>query len=83
MFDIFFVNYRLRSFVLGVTIGLRSVLSSIVKKSYYDIEMWLTPAGATLFYGIFNFVGYFIFAFRCVSHLIKKRLVLISISFSG
>lgn len=42
----------------GIAVGCRYVFASIATKTYYDIEMWLSLPGATLFYGAISLIGY-------------------------
>lgn len=51
-------SIRLRSFLCGIVFAVRYFVISVVKKTYYDIEVWLTLPGAVVFYGIITFVGY-------------------------
>lgn len=52
-------NVRSRSFLCGIATANQYILASIAAKTYYNIEMWLTLPGSTLFYGCISLFGYF------------------------
>ncbi|XP_031639255.1 facilitated trehalose transporter Tret1-like [Contarinia nasturtii] len=49
--------FKLRSFLCGLAIALRFLIASFATKTYYDIEMWFSLNGATLFYGLTTLIG--------------------------
>lgn len=49
----------MRSFLCGISAANQYVLTAIATKTYYNIEMWLSLSGATLFYGAISAIGYF------------------------
>lgn len=56
-----FFWFRSRSFLVGLAKATQYVLTSFATKTYYNVEMWLSLPGATLFYGSISFIGYDIF----------------------
>lgn len=62
-FMVFFIRFfwffhRTRSFLCGIATANHYLVASIVTKSYYNIEVWLTLPGAILFYAVIGVIGY-------------------------
>lgn len=49
--------FKLRSFLCGLTLAIRYIFASIATKTYFNVEMFLSLSGATLFYGLLSLVG--------------------------
>lgn len=54
----FYLFRRTRSFFCGIATGNHYLVASIVTKTYYNIEIWLSLPCAILFYTIINVVVY-------------------------
>lgn len=51
-------NCRLRSVLCDLATTFIGGFDAIATKAYFDVELWLSLPGATLFYGLITLIGY-------------------------
>lgn len=49
---------RTRSFLCGIATANHYLVASLITKTYYNIEIWLSLPGAILFYAVIGVIGY-------------------------